>query len=76
MRRLLILALSLQEQYQYNYITKPEQLLPPKKVNTLTEVDEEKVKQIWIKVGKRANQNVFSTFRAYFDKVRVEYRAF
>ena len=54
-----------------NYITKRDQLIPPKKVNTLSEKEEDKVKEIWKKVVKRADRHILTTLTAVFDKVNI-----
>ncbi len=64
------LALSLQEQYQLNYVTSREQLRKPKPVNKLSDEDEDRIKEIWFKVVKRADRHILITLNAVFDKVK------
>jgi sugar-specific transcriptional regulator TrmB len=62
-------TLSLQEQFQLNYITSKEQLKKPKAVNALCEKEEEQVKEIWVKVVKRADRHILTTLNSIFEKV-------
>jgi len=64
-------TLSLQEQYQLNYVTSRDQLKKPKAVNKLSEKDEEHVKEIWEKVVRRADRHILSTLASIFDKVII-----
>lgn len=53
-----------------NYITSRDQLKKPKAVNKLSESEEEKIKEIWHKIVKRADRHILLTLNSVFEKVR------